>query len=705
VKRITPVLIIAALAPAFSARVAPAHDALQVFTAFWTYVSALTSEGRLPEWIPFSRYGTPSSPILMYLTPVGYAVGAVGALLHRAAGFSDTLLLFKIAIAIEYVIFAAGMVRLGRLIFRSAFVQYAVATLGVLSSPWILSLDGNFHAFYMTPWVFSALALAFQNGAPRHLGAAALLTAFACVGNVPYFPPFFLLQLTVFAIPLAMAYPANARRLAFSWQSWLWMAVAALFFGVHLIALVKGMDGLAILSAGRDPVSNHVTLGTFLTYAGVTKPLPLLRELLTGGTTNGDNTWYMGLASLVLAPLSLLIPAPPLLRSIRWLALFLLLFSTGGLIATAGYYFPGMAYYRHVSIVFGVIRILIFFCAGFTIDQLIQNRQVLAGWRQRLPSLGRSAVLAGVLVFAVFELTHAQLHGPDLALILYPLPDPNAAWLWPVAARLVIYGAVLTLLWVRAARPALPFVLIAALAVDLAIFWGVGWAQWPRLDRGQAGILRQAAAPRPLPELNTRAPIGDVESQGTYFRFLSDTAPLDFGTVYVHTYFWAGADPCVPRRRTDFIAASIASLFERRGVAFDVDSDRTEARVLADPVLAQALACGRSRVISSAAVIAARRGYDWLTFVVENTGSATANFTVSEAAASGWRVTVDGTAAPLTPSDPALIGVSVPGGRHQVRFRFHRPLVDWLRSIEGVVSACAAVLLLALALRDPRTSA
>ena len=283
-KKIIPVLIIiiAALAPAFSARVVPAHDALQVFTAFWTYVSALASEGRLPEWIPFSRYGTPSDPILIYVTPVGYAVGAVGALLHRAAGFSDTLLLFKITIAIEYLIFAAGLVRLGRLIFQSAFVQYSVAILGVLSSPWILSLDGNFHAFYMTPWVFWALAQAFQSGAPRHLGAAALLTAFACVGNVPYFPPFFLLQLTVFAIPLAMAYPANAQRLAFSRQSWLWMAVAALLFGVHFTALIKGMDGLAILSQGRDHTTNQVTLGTFLSYAGVTKPLPLLREWLTG---------------------------------------------------------------------------------------------------------------------------------------------------------------------------------------------------------------------------------------------------------------------------------------------------------------------------------------------------------------------------------------------------------------------------------------
>jgi hypothetical protein len=94
-----------------------------------------------------------------------------------------------------------------------------------------------------------------------------------------------------------------------------------------------------------------------------------------------------------------------------------------------------------------------------------------------------------------------------------------------------------------------------------------------------------------------------------------------------------------------------------------------------------------------------------LAFDVENSQSATANLTVSEAAASGWRVTVDGAAAPLAPSDPALLGVSVPTGRHQVRFRFHRPLVDWLRSIEGVVSACAAVWLLALALRVPRPNA
>ena len=412
----------------------------------------------------------------------------------------------------------------------------------------------------------------------------------------------------------------------------------------------------------------------------------------------------MGLASLVLAPMSLLIPAPPLLRAIRWLALFLLLFSTGGLIATAGYYFPGMAYYRHVSIVFGMVRILTFFCAGFTIDQLIQNRHVLEGWRRRLPSAGRATLLAGVAAVAIYELTRAHLRGPDLELVLYPPANTHVSWLWPLVARMVLYGAGVMLLWKRA-RAALPVVILAVLMVDLAIFWGIGWTQWPRLDREQAGIVRRLAAPRPLPDLNMRATLDVVELHGTNFGFLAVTPPLNFGTLYVHTYFWAGADPCVPRRGTDFIAASIASLFERRGVPFDVDSDRTEKRVLADPALAQALACGRPRVISSATVRATQRGYDWLAFDVENSQSANANFTVSEAAAPGWRVTVDGAAAPLAPSDPALLGVSVPPGRHQVRFRFHRPLVAWLRSIEGVVAACAAIWLLVFALRDPRTSA
>jgi hypothetical protein len=692
---IVPAMLMVAFLPAWSSAVVPSHDALQVFTAFWTYISGLVTEGRLPEWIPFGRYGTPSGPTLIYITPVAYVTGAIGAALHAAFQFDDTLLLFKLTVLVEYLLFATGLLRFGRLLFQSVWVQYLVVTLGVLSSPWIMSLDGNFHAFYMTPWILASLMLAFQTGLPKHLGAAALLSAFACVGNVPYFSPFLLLQLTVFALPLIWCYPQQARRLVFSPQAWLWLAGAGVVFAIHFVVLVKGMDGLAILSPGRDPVTNHVPKAVFLTYAGVTTPVRFLVEVLTGRVTNGDNTFYVGLGSLVLLPLSLLIRTSPVLRAVQFLAVFLFLFSTGGLVASAGYYFPGMEFYRHVSIVFGLFRVLVFLCVGCVLDQMIRDAAVFTDWRRWSPRGWGWLIAAGVAGLAIADLTRAHLHGPDYQLSLFG----GSSQVGPLMVRLVCYATLLLIARAALPRTALPYLLMMGLLVDMGTFWGWGWADWPRLTAPQVDVMRQLAAPKPVPNPESRYTAKDETTRGALFRFVSETPPLHFGAteLYVHTYSWTGEDPCVPRARTDFIAKSVAELFDRRGILFE-PSGATEAKVLQDEWLARALACDAPKITSDAHLLAMERGYDWMRMTFDNPQPASTPVIVSEAFHPDWSVSVDGLPSAVVPGNIAFLGTDIPAGRHQVEFRFHSPVTGPLRTVEGLLGALAALWLIVMSL-------
>ncbi len=69
------------------------------------------------------------------------------------------------------------------------------------------------------------------------------------------------------------------------------------------------------------------------------------------------------------------------------------------------------------------------------------------------------------------------------------------------------------------------------------------------------------------------------------------------------------------------------------------------------------------------------------------TGSAPGILSVSEQLADGWRVTVDGVRAPLVEVDGMLLGVEVPAGTHEVRFRYQP---DGLRAALAV-SGLAAV--------------
>lgn len=678
--RVVLLVVIVSFLPALPSSVAPSHDALQIYTAYWTYISGLITEGRLVEWIPFSRYGTPATPILMYVSPISYVTGAIGAALH----IRDTLLLFKFSVALEYLLFAAGVMRFGKLLFRSAWVSAFVAIVAVFSSPWIMSLDGNFHAFYMTPWILAELVLFFETNRARHLGFAALLSIFACVGNVPYFPPFLLLQLFVFSVPLAWFYRDRLKTLALNPYAWLWIGGAAALAAVHFVAVAKGMEGLAIFSPGRDPVTNRVPKHVFLTYAGVTKPIELLTELVEGTCTNGDNTFYMGLATLVLAPLSFLLRPTPALRAIQTLAVFLLLFSTGGLVASVSYYFPGMFFYRHIAIVFGLFRLLALFAAGFVIDRGLSERQALGWW-----------LAAPVLLLAVVELIRAQQFGPPLALVLLHF----TTWMQPVYVRLVAYLLVFWLAYRFQLQRHWRAVVMVAVALDLGSFWADGWLEWPRLNASQSATLAELATPKNLVDPGPRFTAAQAGTRARLFRFVDHTPPLHFpfSTLYVHTYFWTGEDPCVPRARTDFLTAEVAQWFTLHGVRFEPE-DRTENRVLRDPEMAASLACDHPRVASSVKMLTSTRGYDWIHMDVENHEPAAAPLSISEAHHPDWTATIDGHHAAI--ADGAFLSVMVPNGRHSVDLRFHQPVAGPLRTLESILAGIAAFLLMSISVRQ-----
>lgn len=699
--RIVLLALIIFFIPAFSDRVVPSHDALQVYTAYWTYISGLITEGRLPEWIPYSRYGTPAGPVFMYVTPVAYVTGALGALVHKFRGPFDTLFLFKITVALEYLLFAAGVLRLGRLLYTSQWTRAVVTILAIFSSPWILSLDGNFHAFYLTPWILSELTRAFQTAHPRHLGYAALIAVFSCVGNVPYYPPFLLLQLFVFSLPLVWAWRANLKALFLSWQTVRWMTFAIAMAGVHFGALIKGMQGLAIFSAGRDPVTNRVPLGVFLTYAGNTKPVQLLFELIQGRCTNGDNTFYMGLATLGLFPLSFFARPTPLLRALQALAIFVLLFSTGGIVASAAYYFPGMAFYRHVAIVFGLFRLLAFLCAGYLLDQFLARADPFEDWRARVSTASQNSLLWIVLFVATLDLIRGQLFGEDLRLVLmYYIPEFDPAYL-----RLSAYLGVLFLAGRPTTRKLWPALLMTALVIDLMSFWLAGWMRWPRLNETQTAIMARLTPARELSDPGPRFIEADARTRAPLFQFVSTTEPLHLLTsaIYVHTYFWTGEDPCVPKGRTDFLSLPVARFFSARGIPFAPDLG-TERRVLKDPLMTRALACDQPRIDSAAHVRTFARGYDWLRMSVENSQPRPVPLAISEGLHDGWRVSIDGATARLSPAHDAFLGVVVPPGRHEVSFRFHLPVAGPFRTVEALFFGFAAVFFLAVAVRVMLTS-
>src|SRR5690348_4838517 len=107
-------LAVASLLPDFRSSVIPRHDARQTLSALHVLVSGLRSEGEIPQWQPYGRYGSVSFILLLCVTPTAHAVALASTIFPPVS----TVVLLKIVMLIEVLILLAGSIRLTLLLFR-----------------------------------------------------------------------------------------------------------------------------------------------------------------------------------------------------------------------------------------------------------------------------------------------------------------------------------------------------------------------------------------------------------------------------------------------------------------------------------------------------------------------------------------------------------------------------------------------------------
>lgn len=566
--------------PDFRAEIIPVHDSLQYLSSLQIYYSGLTTHGEMPLWIPYGRYGNVAFLTTMYLTPFTYTAAAVGALF----GVQDVLCLFKAVVFVEYVIFCLGTIGLGLLLFRrfQTLVFLAIGT--VLSFTWIVSIDSAFHTYYLLPTILANLVLLFRTGRLRYLALAGLVAVCSSVGNIPYYPPLLALLLTIFCVLHLLWRDRPSPRWTMGWPD----AAAFVLFGlgaaVYLSCFLLNFRHLACGSPDRT-AAGTVPLDVFLTYAGVTKPVPLAWAFLSGSVTHGDTVFYIGLLPLVLFFVA--IWAVPRRDALIFaaMAVFLVLFSFGGYTARMAYHFPGMAYYRHVGLIFGQARFFILMAAAYGFDAMMGRAGRLSSWltvdamrrwRRLLDDRRRLVLVAATLCMIVAEFVRASHDGASpWHFSLYPPTRPFSSYEmgWPMF-RLVLYPIVLWLCWVflnersRNRGGILAIALLAGLALDLGSWTGCVIQNWPGEDPRITEKGRDVFRPHALEYRPTRvSPILLHERDpsllllGRHIRVVT--------TPYVHAYAVAGVDPCAPVYRTDFVEAGVGELLRQGGVLSD----------------------------------------------------------------------------------------------------------------------------------------
>jgi hypothetical protein len=401
-------ILIASQATLWGSSVVPLHDTMYVFQAFQFYYGNYLDHAELAAWLPHGTYGMPSLQVqLGCFSPFTYLVAAIGILFHA----TNVLLLFKFALLAEQVFFLTGLYLLSRRLYESRLTTLTICLVAILTVSWRTQLWFEWRLFYAMPFTLYLLTIFFEGGSPHYVWLAGIVTLFSLLGNAGYFISLLFLTFAVVALvwltirPCAAGYfcrPTRANVLCF-------LSFIVLFLAYAWQAS-QSLDGLAILTEGRDPSSGKVTLDCFLSY-GRPDRLAALQGMLTGWPPYGDNTYYIGLFPLAFVIWALLHKPPPRFWAFFIPGLVLVLLSSGEFFARVIYRFPGMAYYRHVGLVYGPVRLLLLVCAGFGLDafQRCVRENDLSGLKAA-PLL--AACLLGLLPFdSYLEKTYEQLIG------------------------------------------------------------------------------------------------------------------------------------------------------------------------------------------------------------------------------------------------------------------------------------------------------
>jgi hypothetical protein len=547
--------------PYFANSVVPIHDSLYVAESFHCFYSELLAHGELARWFPYGSYGLPADHYQMALSPAHYAVGLVGL----AFGVDDTLVLSKIAMLLNELLFAYGLFLLSRELYALELTQFLVSLGGVLSVSWLHQTMFNFAVFYLLPLVMLQLLRFFKTGNPTHLYLAGIVEICGVLGNVPYVPPLHFWMLTVFSIPLIGESPQSlkslltARNLA---NPWLWILVA-LTAGAGLF-FIGASENLAIHSPGRDPATGQASLEVFLNYGRQPMAAPIF-GWTTGGIPHGPNTYYVGLFPLVLFVFALVTERHKAFIGIAAACAFLIWLSIGGWFARACYFFPGMSLYRHIALVYGMIGMLLLLGAGFSIEHVALRLAGLGStagplrWRR-----AAGPAVTGALILADFWFSRRDGD--------FHLPRHFPGWEPFLAFRILVYCAAIPIAYRlargsskhRSRRAFLPaLVLGLAYILDVGSFRVHVFQTIPTTEPEAVATSLFKASGMPYRAVRSQLP-ADERGQMA-IESLTRALPYCNNANYSLFCSFAGIDPCRPIFRTDLLVRGIDEMIRARG--------------------------------------------------------------------------------------------------------------------------------------------
>ena len=170
----------------FDARIVGINDTFYNFANFQIFYSELFFHGDLARWYPYGTYGLQADyEQIASLSPFSYLAGALGALL-RVKG---ALLLFKLAVLGEQLVFVFGVWRLARGLFATRATVLVLTLAAAGTTVWYAQQWWDLRIYALLPLLLSFLFAFVSGRRARDLWLAGLTGVVWCLGGIPYWIP------------------------------------------------------------------------------------------------------------------------------------------------------------------------------------------------------------------------------------------------------------------------------------------------------------------------------------------------------------------------------------------------------------------------------------------------------------------------------------------------------------------------------------
>lgn len=390
----------------------PAHDSMNWLTHyFYVFYNEYYTNGQLALWLPYDLLGSETDYyIVAVMSPAQFFAAFAGKLF----AVKNALTVLKASLVVEQLAFVTGMYLLSLRLFKHRFSVIFVCIGAVFTIFWGTNFGFNFRFYYLMPFVLIFLINLFDTGHVKYLWMAGIAAVVSLFGNAPYYIPIYLLIYSAFFIVLLITRRKEVkfdRKGFFSISSLVFFASFAALAFIYANLLKHVFDYTSVYSTSRVG-SGGVSLENFLKHGSLMKDgaavagsgLDSLWQFIYACPRTYDFTIYIGLIPIVFLVYGLLhSDRDPQFKAISMVGLLVLLLSLGEIsfVASVLYlFFPLMSFYRHISYLSIIAKVLFLLMAGFGVDRYLSNTET--GEKFSSPAFIGGVLAALILVTDIF---------------------------------------------------------------------------------------------------------------------------------------------------------------------------------------------------------------------------------------------------------------------------------------------------------------